>query len=352
MQNKVLVSIVIPVWNAKDFLMRCLNSIINQSLNQVEIICVNDASSDDSLAILQEYAFIDKRIQIIDLPKNSGESAARNVGLARAKGEYIAFVDNDDEIDLNFYEKVYALAKETGADIAKGTRMNYELDQRVREHNINTHIAKNKVYFTSQWWTALYRRSLIIDNNIRCPEGYPLNGDAVFLTKAVISANKVATTNDVYYHYHRRADSGNAMILSVGKVISVIETTKIILSYINEKKDLLQNVEYDYLYYLHTERIIRNVLRKANWENQEKDVKQLAAQTIIEYFHTCLRKNSLERTFAARLGKFYRAVADRNVNALTETLISSAGVHALNAQILRNRLAQPAFVEDDWELAP
>jgi hypothetical protein len=153
------------------------------------------------------------------------------------------------------------------------------------------------MYFTSQWWTGIYRRSLIQSNNINFPIGFPLNGDAVFLTKAVICANKAATRNDVFYHYYRRVDSGNPVVMSVEKIISIIETTKIILNYINEKKEILEDYQYDYLYYLHLLRIMRAVLRQTEWKHHEISVKRMAAETIISYIKKCYRKHSLEHFF-------------------------------------------------------
>ena len=99
------ISVIIPVYNSEKFLKKCLDSIINQTLNDIEIICIDDGSTDKSLRILNNFADKDNRITIIN-QKNSGPSAARNKGIENAKGEYIGFVDSDDWIDLDFYEKL------------------------------------------------------------------------------------------------------------------------------------------------------------------------------------------------------------------------------------------------------
>ena len=106
------VSVIIPVYNAQDYLERCLFSVCNQTLEDIEIICVNDASTDKSINILNQYAQKYSNIKVIDCKVNGGESKARNIGLEKATGEYLGFVDNDDEIDLDFYEKLYKKAKE------------------------------------------------------------------------------------------------------------------------------------------------------------------------------------------------------------------------------------------------
>ena len=99
------ISVIVPVYNVEKYLARCLDSIINQTLADIEIICINDGSTDNSLEILNDYAKKDSRIKIID-QTNAGLSCARNAGMQIAQGEYIGFVDSDDWIDLDFYEKL------------------------------------------------------------------------------------------------------------------------------------------------------------------------------------------------------------------------------------------------------
>ena len=103
MDNQVFVSIIIPVFNAAPYLDKCLSSVTNQRLKNIEIICVDDGSTDRSLEILSKYEKNDARIRIIR-QKNSGVSAARNKGILNAKGEYIAFLDADDFVDKNTYK--------------------------------------------------------------------------------------------------------------------------------------------------------------------------------------------------------------------------------------------------------
>ena len=111
------ISIIVPVYNTEKYLEKCLNSLISQTLEDIEILCINDGSTDNSIKILEQYANRDSRIKIIN-KKNAGVSAARNTGISQAKGEYLGFVDSDDYVDLNFYEKLYNTAKEYNASIA------------------------------------------------------------------------------------------------------------------------------------------------------------------------------------------------------------------------------------------
>lgn len=114
------VSVIIPVYNTEKYLKKCLDSVCNQTLQDIEIICINDCSQDNCLEILKAYALSDTRVRIIDFKENRGAGAARNAGIEAAQGEYIGFVDSDDFIDLDFYEKLYNSGTKTKANVVKG----------------------------------------------------------------------------------------------------------------------------------------------------------------------------------------------------------------------------------------
>ena len=105
--GNVKISIIVPVFNVEKYLSECLNSLINQTLKDIEIICVDDGSTDSSPSILEEFRNKDERIKVIR-QENSGVSVARNNGLAIAQGEYVGFVDSDDWVDADFFEKLYS----------------------------------------------------------------------------------------------------------------------------------------------------------------------------------------------------------------------------------------------------
>ena len=100
------ISIIVPVYNVEKYLKECLDSLINQTLEDIEIICINDGSTDNSLAILEEYQKKDSRIKVFS-QKNQGVSAARNLGIEKATGEYLTFLDSDDRLELNTCEILY-----------------------------------------------------------------------------------------------------------------------------------------------------------------------------------------------------------------------------------------------------
>ncbi len=112
------ISIIVPVYNVENYLKKCLDSIVNQTFKDIEIILINDGSTDNSLNICKEYAKKDHRIRLINKP-NGGLSSARNVGIDLSTGEYLGFVDSDDWIALNMYEKLYNLCKIFNADISQ-----------------------------------------------------------------------------------------------------------------------------------------------------------------------------------------------------------------------------------------
>ena len=148
------VSVIIPVYNANKYLERCLDSVKNQTLEDIEIICIDDCSSDNSLDILNEYAKNDKRFKVIHHDINKGESSARNTGINNAKGEYLAFVDNDDTIDINFLEILYDTALSSKADIIKGEAKEHKNNK--IEIRPNDEINKyGKHYFTGDWRSAI-----------------------------------------------------------------------------------------------------------------------------------------------------------------------------------------------------
>lgn len=233
--KNVKVSIIVPVYNGQKWLHRCLRSLVNQTLKEIQIVCIDDCSTDGSLVILREYARKDKRILVKKLKKNGGESVARNKGLDIAKGKYIAFVDQDDYVDLNFYEKLYENTKNGSVDVVKGESNMKKHGKNNMRNRVNYAIAKNRFYFVNHWWTAIYNASFLRNNNIRLDEDLVLGGDTVFLVKAVVNANKVNVVDGVSYNYVKRTTSGDAKIFNYKKINSVFLTFSRVLDYLDGK---------------------------------------------------------------------------------------------------------------------
>lgn len=229
------VSVIIPVYNAEAYLRRCLDSVCRQTLKDIEVICVDDCSTDNSLEILKEYAQKYPQMKVIHHEFNGGESRARNTGLDNATGEYLGFVDNDDEIDLDFYEKLYHEAIEYNADIVKANVKTVSYDGSIEESKLNPIItvSKNKWHFHYEWWSAIYKGNLIKENNIKLLENYVLGGDSLFLNEAIINCRNFHCINDTYYMYYRRTDSGDSLKLSEMKVLSSLSIFERIFNNVN-----------------------------------------------------------------------------------------------------------------------
>ena len=208
------VSIIIPVYNTKNYLEKCLNSVINQTLEDIEIICINGGSTDGSSIILNKFSKKDHRIKLIDLPQNQGVSAARNKGIDTATGEYIGFIDSDDFVDLDFFEKLYFKAKEKNADAAKGNIYDYNEQKNTFKltpfYNMNDKIRKNHAYFYYGFTSAIYRRDFINKFNIRFPENINYFEDPYFSIKAAINYKTVEFDDSAKYYYVRRNNSLSA----------------------------------------------------------------------------------------------------------------------------------------------
>ena len=161
----IKISIIVPIFNVENYIERCLNSLINQTLKEIEIICINDGSTDNSLNILQKYQKKDCRITIIN-HENRGIGYVRNEGVKNAKGEFLGFVDPDDWVDLNYFEKLYAAAKRHDADIAVSgfIRLNkkknhtlLKFKQEIETIDINKKILLCDIPDQNYLWNKIYK---------------------------------------------------------------------------------------------------------------------------------------------------------------------------------------------------
>lgn len=207
------VSIIVPVYNVEPYLDKCLESLSEQTLKEIEIIAVNDFSSDKCKDILTKYAERDNRIKVINKCKNEGTASARNTGLSNAQGEYIGFVDGDDYVDKNFYEKLYNLAVNKNADIAKGVTKTHNKDGSTVVAKDNECIVKEGKYaFMGHLLTGIYKRSLVENNKTKfCVDFF------CFQIQVVYFANKIVCCDDVFYHYVRHNNSCDSDVFTIEK---------------------------------------------------------------------------------------------------------------------------------------
>ncbi len=212
--NKV--SIIVPVYNIEKYLAKCLDSLINQTLEDIEIICVNDGSTDNSAEILNEYAQKDCRIKIIN-QDNAGLSAARNTGINAANGEYIGYVDSDDWIDLNFYEKLYNAAKDTDADIVVAgikrvggehykEKVFLKFEEPATTENTDEKFRLCDIPDKSYVWNKIYKLSEIKKHNLYFRVGVNYE-DIIYAPKIIHTLKRLTTVPDTYYYYLKRRGS-------------------------------------------------------------------------------------------------------------------------------------------------
>ncbi|WP_270568130.1 glycosyltransferase family 2 protein, partial [Clostridium beijerinckii] len=222
------VSIIIPVYNVQKYLKKCLESVIRQTMKDIEIIIINDGSIDNSLEICRQYSKNDKRIKLID-KKNEGVSKARNTGILHATGKYICFVDSDDWIESNMIENLYNFVLVNDSDFcmcnfikeneSKCDYVRSNLDKKVlNENEIKKHLLiplierddNEKEHILARFrtpWGKLFKRDIIEKYNIRFKEDLIIGEDFLFNLDFLIHANKVIISDKFHYHYINNTNS-------------------------------------------------------------------------------------------------------------------------------------------------
>lgn len=212
-----IISVIIPVYNTDDYIEKCLQSVCGQTLHDIEIICVNDCSTDDSLEIINRFALDDNRITVIDLPENGGVSNARNMALKQARGEYVYFIDSDDWIENGFLEEMLCKIEEQKTDIVINSHFVNEYD----DTSNNTESAfcfitgggsfisskQLQLHYPPVIWSRLYRKSFIEKNNISFPIVKGGAEDIFFAYACDLNQREVFAFRGQAYHYYQRHNS-------------------------------------------------------------------------------------------------------------------------------------------------
>lgn len=265
----VKISIIVPVYNAEEYLDSCISSILNQTLTNIEVILINDGSTDKSLEICNCYKNLDNRIKVFSI-ENSGSAKARNVGLNNAKGEYIGFVDADDYIEKEMYEVLFNKAKEKSIDIVscnlvrdftdKSIQNKIEFDngyyskkdifQKFYPELIKTDKLTSEIPFNMV--SKIFKHSLIKDNDIKFANRLKGGQDFVFSITCIFYSNSFYLMKDRYYYHYVYNDKS--------RTNRYMANSWDIYKEINEyfKKLLENNIEYDF-----TNQIKRDLLSGA-----------------------------------------------------------------------------------------
>ena len=261
------ISILVPIYNVEEYLNECLTSLTNQTMNNIEIICLNDGSTDNSLSIVKQFAKKDNRIVVVN-KKNSGYGDTMNLGIKKARGEYIGIVESDDFVDLEMFQSLYDIAlKKDKPDIVKSNFYYYFTDlteqsnlwdasiggvwsdglsQTIHDHNIKENVVPkymhdkvvcprrdyNEIFYAlPSIWSAIYRADFLRNNDIQfLPSPGASYQDVGFAFKTVLMADRVAFTSQAYLHY--RQDNEQSSVNNPDKAMCIIDEQHSISQYI------------------------------------------------------------------------------------------------------------------------
>ena len=241
-----LVSIIVPIYNSSNTLKKCIDSIINQTYKNIEILLINDGSLDESLSICEQYSNIDDRVKIID-KKNGGVSSSRNIGLYVCKGDFITFVDADDYLSNTYIEKYMKKMYEYDCDIVIGNAIDFSEDfikpnyKNERESILEKNEALIELFsekkFSSTCWGKLYKRSLIKD--VKFDENMKIAEDLKFLYNVFNKADKILISNMQEYYYYVNVNSATNIAFNKAYYIKFNFISSLIKKYKNTKLEIL-----------------------------------------------------------------------------------------------------------------
>ena len=328
-QNNIAVSIVIPIYNAAPYLRKCLDSVVNQTLKNVEIIFIDDGSTDGSSEICQEYAAKDSRI-IYYKKENEGLAAARQDGIERANGKYVGFVDSDDWLELNMYERMYTEAIKENADIVfcncffndnETDRMHLKSGvydrKRIEEEILPRSLANLSPKGTNdviRWSNCLrlYKLSLIKDNNISFGRKFRRSQDLQLTFETTLCAQKYVSLNDEFL-YHNRTQ-GNADSLSRGYTKNYWKLIRPLIDKLYEdvanykKQDLSYNMHLCAFFFAASG--IRNEFesKTISFFDKIKKLNEIASDDVIQAALSYIEKEKLNNYFQS----IYHGLCNKN----------------------------------------
>lgn len=253
------ISVIIPVYNTEKELPKCLKSICDQTYKDLEIICIDDGSTDGSSQVLDEFSMKDNRIKVVH-QKNGGESNARNTGLKMASGEYIAFCDCDDWIDTDMYE---ILARELNCENIDMVGGSWYKETDVYSQEIRNQLPVNNAAFTREellkylykrdsyrgfayMWNKLYKREILKDkfgNLLLFHEDLRLGGDVLYLAEAALNIKKGKYIDRAFYHYYQRSESG-CHTKDVDKLQDWLKAYELVLQRFGEERIDDETIDY------------------------------------------------------------------------------------------------------------
>ena len=276
------VSVIVPVYNVEKYLEKCLDSLVNQTLEDIEFIIVNDGSTDNSEQIILNYKEKYPNKIVYLKKENGGLSDARNYGMPHAKGDYIAFLDSDDYVELDLYEKLYNRAIQTDADMVECDFYWEYADGREHDKSAN-YKDESDMYANARVvaWNKLYKKDLVLNSGIKFPKGLRYE-DLEFFYKILPELHKIELISEPLIHYVQRDDS--ITYVQNEKTADIFIILDNILQYY--KDNFLFNKYNQELEYMYTRILFASSFKRMLNIKDKKIRKKLLRETISNVYNT------------------------------------------------------------------
>lgn len=313
------VSVIVPIYNVEKYLEKCINSLLSQTLEDIQIILVNDGSKDNSGNIAKEYEKNNKDRVIYVEKENGGLSDARNYGLKYATGDFIAFLDSDDYIEKNAYEEMYNKAIEENADYVECDFI-WEFPNKIRVDKQYPYKNKKEMlsFVRVVAWNKLIKRQLITDNNLEFPKGLRYE-DVEFTYKLIPFINKFAYVDKPFIHYVQRKGSiANVQNERTAEIFTVLDNVIEFYKKNNIYEKYRDELEYNYARYLLCsslkrmckikDKTIREKLLTESWERLNLNFPNWKENVILKTVN--IGKNKYMRTVNKSTYKIYSKILE------------------------------------------
>lgn len=280
-----LLSVIVPVYNVEKYLKKCISSLLNQTLRDMEIVCINDGSTDNSLDILKEFASCDPRVKIIS-KQNTGYGDSMNIGIANAKGEYIGIVESDDYTLPDMFSSLFHEAKEKEVDVVKSNyysisketgKIYEEILAGIPYHTVFSPNDNIKIWdITPSIWCGLYKKQFLEKEGILFHTSAGASyQDVSFWYKVLLSARKIVCVPEAYLCY--RSDNEKSSVKSPKKVFCIMDEFEVIRKYVKEKHlDYMMPiiVKEQFIHYIGNYFRIDSLYQYAFLERMKKELRQ------------------------------------------------------------------------------
>lgn len=313
------VSVIVPIYNVEKYLEKCINSLLSQTLEDIQIILVNDGSKDNSGNIAKEYEKNNKNRIIYVEKENGGLSDARNYGLKYATGDFVAFLDSDDYIEKNAYEEMYNKAIEENADYVECDFI-WEFPNKIRVDKQYPYKNKKEMlsFVRVVAWNKLIKSQLITDNNLEFPKGLRYE-DVEFTYKLIPFVNKFAYVDKPFIHYVQREGSiANVQNERTAEIFTVLDNVIEFYKKNNIYEEYRNELEYNYARYLLCsslkrmckikDKTIREKLLTESWERLNSNFPNWKENVILKTVN--IGKNKYMRTINKSTYEIYSKILE------------------------------------------